>query len=66
MSKKGAQPFPILGGRFGYFYFFCSGEGNGEPEAPGGGGGGRKFQEGGSPGRGAGRVFAGNLGGGGA
>ena len=29
---------PILGGRFGYFYFFCSGEGKGEPEAPGGGG----------------------------
>ena len=53
------------------FYFFCSREGKGESEAPGGGGG-RFFIEnprrrGGLPrgwGRGAGRVFAGNGGGG--
>ena len=53
-------------------FFFCSGEGKGESEEPGGGGG-RFFIEiprrGGLPGgwgrgRGAGRVFAGNLGGG--
>ena len=53
------------------FYFFCSGEGKGEFEAPGGGeqffienprrGGLRQV---GAEGRGAGRVFAGNFGGG--
>ena len=54
-------------------FFFCSGEGKGESEAPGGGGG-RFFIEnprrgegspGGAGGRGAGRVSARNLGGGG-
>ena len=56
-------------------YFFCSGEGKGESEAPGGWGGrsfyGKSQEEGstgwvGARGRGAGRVFAGNLGGDGA
>ena len=56
------------------FYFFCSGEGKGESEAPGRGGGSVFFMDNprrgalpnGGGGRGAGRVFAGNLGGGGA
>ena len=56
------------------FFFFCSGEWKGEPEEPGGGGdnfllkipgGGGVSRAGGGEGRGAGRVFAGNLGGGG-
>ena len=58
------------------FYFFCPGEGKEESEAPGEGGvrffienprrGGVSRAGGGGQGRGAGRVFAGNLGGGGA
>ena len=57
-----------------FFIFFCSGEGKGEPEAPGRGRG-RFFIENprrgvsqerrGGGGRGAGKVSAGNLGGGG-
>ena len=59
------------------FYFFCSGEGKGELEAPGRGGGRFFFIENprrggvlpreglGGGGRGAGRVPAGNLDGGG-
>ena len=61
---------------FRIFFFFCSGEGKGEPKGPGGGGGTifhGKSQEGGgwcprrvgAGGRGAGRLFEGNLGGGG-
>ena len=45
----------LLGGRFGYFLFFCSGERKGESEAPGGGAGERFLIEnprgGGFPGR---------------
>ena len=57
-----------------FFIFFCSGEGKGESEVAGGGGGPifiEKCQEGGGSlgrgggGGGAGRVSAGNLGGGG-
>ena len=67
---------PQLGGRFDFFlFFFCSGEGKGESGATGRGGGVRFLlkmpgeggmvsqEEGG--GEGAGRVSAGNLGGGG-
>ena len=63
-----------LGRRFGYFLFFLLGGGKGESEATGGEwgrfffgksheGGGLRV-DGGGGGRGAWRVFAGNLGGG--
>ena len=74
MATKVSTKTLLLGGRFGYsIYFSCSGEGKGESKEPGGGEG-RFFIEdprgGGLPGgrggggRGSGRVFAGNGGGG--